>query len=182
MAVDRRNDRGFSRRQFLQVGSVFGLTLPHLLWARAVQASTTSPRRSEKSCIFIVLSGGLSHLDTLDPKPDAPLEIRGAYRTLPTRTPGVRLTEMFPRLAQCSNRYCLVRSMSHDDTVHVTAAHTMLTGQPTGARLHEALADRVADAARPSCNHDGSARHVDTVHASSAPGCRQDIAHRTRSA
>lgn len=116
----------------LQVGGVFGLTLPHLLWARSVQASPPARRSSEKSCIFIVLSGGLSHIDTLDPKPDAPAEIRGAYRTIATRTPGVRLTEMFPRLAQCSNRYCLVRSMSHADNVHVTAAHTMLTGQPDG--------------------------------------------------
>lgn len=132
MAGHLRSDRVLSRRQWLQVGSVFGLTLPHLLWARSVQASQPARRRSEKSCIFIVLSGGLSHIDTFDPKPDAPLEIRGAYRTIPTRTPGVRLTEMFPRLAQCSNRYCLVRSMSHDDTVHVTAAHTMLTGQPDG--------------------------------------------------
>lgn len=79
-----------------------------------------------------MLSGGLSHIDTLDPKPEAPAEIRGAYRSIATRTVGVRLSEMFPRLAQCSDRFCLVRSMSHDDTVHISAAHTMLTGQPDG--------------------------------------------------
>lgn len=132
MASNFLGDHVFTRRRLLQVGSVYGLTLPHLLWAQSVRAAQSARRSSEKSCIFVVLSGGLSHIDTLDPKPDAPAEIRGAYSSIATRTPGLRLTEMFPRLAQCSNRYCLVRSMSHDDTVHVTAAHTMLTGQPDG--------------------------------------------------
>src|SRR5262245_8656023 len=89
-------ERGLTRRQLLQVGSVMGLSLPQLLWARS--ATAENRKRSEKSCIFIVLSGGLSHIDTLDPKPDAPSEIRGAYRTIATRTPGVRFTEMFPLL------------------------------------------------------------------------------------
>jgi uncharacterized protein (DUF1501 family) len=129
MASKTFTDPCLSRRRLLQVGSIFGLTLPQLLWARSLQASR--PAR-EKSCIFIVLSGGLSHIDTLDPKPDAPEEIRGAYGAIATRTPGVRLSDRFPLLAQCSDRYCLVRSLSHDDTVHVTAAHTMLTGQPDG--------------------------------------------------
>jgi hypothetical protein len=112
---------------------LFGLTLPHLLWTRSLAGGQRPPAK-DRSCIFIVLSGGLSHIDTFDPKPDAPLEIRGAYQTIATRTPGVRFTEMFPLMANCSNLFCLVRSMSHGDGVHVTAAHTMLTGQPDGRR------------------------------------------------
>lgn len=104
-----------------------------MLWSRSLQASQRKSAK-EKSCIFIVLSGGLSHIDTLDPKPNAPSEIRGPYQTIPTRTSGVRFTEMLPRLANCSDRFCLIRSMSHGDGVHVTAAHTMLTGQPDGRR------------------------------------------------
>jgi hypothetical protein len=129
-----RSEPCISRRRLLKVGGMFGLTLPQFLWARSVQGSG---RGREKSCIFIVLSGGLSHLDTLDPKPSAPAEIRGPYRTIATRTPGLHLSERLPRLAGCSHLYCLVRSMSHADTVHVTAAHTMLTGQPDGRRTND---------------------------------------------
>lgn len=125
----RRARQRLNRRQLIQIGGagLLGLSLPELLAAK-------EPNRSEKSCIIIVLSGGPSQLDTLDPKPEAPQEIRGLYDTVATRTPGVRLSEMLPLLAQQSQHYCLVRSLSHRDTVHVTAAHTMLTGQADGSR------------------------------------------------
>ncbi len=120
----------FSRRAFVQLGGLglCGLTLPELLAAKS---------SNEKSCIFIILSGGPSQLDTFDPKPLAPSEIRGPYQTIPTKTPGVFLSEMFPRLSQSSDKYCLVRSLSHGDGVHVTAAHTMLSGQPDGSRRND---------------------------------------------
>jgi hypothetical protein len=130
-------EQRISRRDLLKVGGIFGLTLPQLLWARSLPGAEGRGRSSEKSCIFIVLSGGLSHIDTFDPKSSAPLEIRGPYRSIATRTPGLRVTEMFPRLASCSHLYCMVRSMSHADTVHVTAAHTMLTGQSDGRRSND---------------------------------------------
>lgn len=125
-----------SRRRLLQVGvaGLGGLTLPELLWSRSLPGSVETGR--ERSCIFIVLSGGPGQHETFDPKPQAPPEIRGLYEAISTRTPGVRVSEMLPRLADCSDRYCLVRSMSHGDTVHVTAAHTMLSGQPDGARTN----------------------------------------------
>lgn len=135
----RRPPRYLSRRRLIRVGAagMFGLTLPRLLWARDAAASGRTPRGGEKSCIFIVLSGGPSHLDTWDPKPEAPAEIRGPYKTIATRTPGMHLSEMFPRLANVSQHFCLVRSLSHRDTVHVSAAHTMLTGQVDGSRSNE---------------------------------------------
>lgn len=127
----------FSRRRLIQVGGsgLFGLTLPHLLWAR--EAAAADRLGSAQSCIFIVLSGAPSHIDTLDPKPAGPMEIRGPYRAIPTRTAGVHLSEMLPQLAGMSQHYCLVRSLSHGDTVHVTAAHTMLTGQADGSRQND---------------------------------------------
>jgi len=120
-----------SRRKLIEVGGsgLLGLTLPQFLLARD---SAGSGRGPEKSCIFIVLSGGPSHIDTFDPKPAAPSEIRGPYKPIATRTPGVQVSEMFPQLAKLTHRYCLLRSLSHGDAVHVSAAHTMLSGQPDG--------------------------------------------------
>jgi len=128
--LDRRSG-SLSRRALLELGGMgaFGLTLPKLLWAEGLGKGAAGKARS---CILIVLSGGPSHIDTWDPKPDAPEEIRGPYRPIATATPGVYLTERFPELAKCSSKYCLLRSLSHADTVHVSAAHTMLSGQPDG--------------------------------------------------
>jgi hypothetical protein len=145
-------ERGLSRRQLLHLGGAFGLSLPQLLWADSLRASDRR-RDADKSCVFIVLSGGLSHIDTFDPKPDAPAEIRGPYSTIPTRTPGLRFTEMLPQLARCSDLYCAVRSMSHGDTVHVSAAHTMLTGQPDGRAGNDSpTIGSVVSRFRPSAN------------------------------
>src|SRR5262245_35185409 len=64
-----------------------------------------------KACIFINLVGGPAHLDTFDPKPDAPAEVRGPFRPIPTRVPGVYLSELFPKLAGVADRFSLIRSM-----------------------------------------------------------------------
>src|SRR5262245_49526369 len=100
--------KSLSRRQLLQVGGVgmLGLGLPELLRAR-----TPAPRGAEKSCIFIVQYGGATQIDTWDPKPDAPENIRGIYRPIATRVPGIRVSEKMPRLASLADRYCLIRSM-----------------------------------------------------------------------
>lgn len=136
--LPRRFGELCSRRRLIQVGvaGLGGLTLPNLLRARSGLGSETAGR--EKSCIFIVLSGGPGQHETFDPKPQAPREIRGQYDAVPTRTPGTFVSEMLPRLAEYSDRYCLVRSMSHSDAVHVTAAHTMLSGQPDGSPSNNA--------------------------------------------
>src|SRR5262245_52162025 len=100
---------GLSRRSFVQVGGLAlgGLTLPELLRAEAQRGV----RRSAKSVIMVYLSGGLAHQDTFDPKPNAPAEVRGEFRTIPTALPGVRISEMLPRLARCMNRIALLRSL-----------------------------------------------------------------------
>ena len=106
---------------------MIGLNLPQLLWAD--QTSPTAGRRREKSCIFIVQYGGASHIDTLDPKPDAPAEIRGPYQPISTSVPDIQISDMLPRLAKLSQHYCLVRSLTHDKHGHGPAIDVCLSGQ-----------------------------------------------------
>lgn len=128
-----------SRRNLIQLGglSLLGLGLPRLLAGRAAAQSQTGAQaqaaaQGEKSCIFIVQYGGAPHHDTLDPKPDAPREIRGLYKPIATSVPGVQISEMLPRLATLADRYCLVRSMSHQNAGHMDGMHTCLSGQSNG--------------------------------------------------
>src|SRR5579864_1910055 len=87
-----------SRRAFLGAAGA-GLFAPAL-----ASHAGTAPRKSLSSCIIIFYYGGQSHLDTLDPKPAAPAEIRGAYHTIATSVPGVRVTEHLPRTARLMHR------------------------------------------------------------------------------
>jgi len=124
----RRQEIGLlTRRRLLQVGSLglLGLTLPDLLQARA---ASPSRNRSEKSCIFIMQYGGMSHIDSLDPKPDAPEALRGPYKPISTRIPGVRFGELLPRLASLAGDFCLIRSMSHGNGGHDGGMHICMTG------------------------------------------------------
>src|SRR5437870_299318 len=127
-----------TRRQYLRLGllEAVGLTLPNLLGARAT-AAEQAPGDSAKSCIFIMLNGGASHLDTFDPKPDAPAEIRGPYRAIATRVPGVHLCEQLPRIAALADRLCLLRTLSHTTPDHVEGAHVCLSGQSHGSRTKQ---------------------------------------------
>ncbi len=121
---------GLTRRQMLQVSglSMLGLGLPGAVQAR--DSGYQGPA-SEKSCIFIVLGGGPSHVDLWDLKPDAPAEIRGPYKPIATALPGVRVNELQPRLAKLSKHFTLIRSMTHDTPIrnHPDAMHNVLCGQ-----------------------------------------------------
>ena len=79
-------------------------------------------------CIFIVQYGGCSHIDSFDLKPDAAAEIRGPFRSIPTIVPGMRICEHLPRLAHLADRYCLVRSMTHNNGGHDGGMHVCMTG------------------------------------------------------
>lgn len=116
-----------NRRDVLRVGtaSLFGLTLPQLLQARA-----TSPSRGKaKACIILFMWGGPAQQDTWDMKPDAPADYRGEFKPISTNLPGVQICEHLPLLAQRMDRLALIRSMTHDDVNHTTATHYQLTGR-----------------------------------------------------
>jgi hypothetical protein len=120
-----RHAHGLTRRQWLQVGGIgaLGLGLPHLL-----AAQPPARRGRARSCILVFAWGGPSQLDTWDPKPDAPAEVRGEFRSIATSVPGTRVSEHFPRLAGLAHRYAVVRSLTHDDPAHLSSVHHILTG------------------------------------------------------
>ena len=117
-----RTCAGLSRRSFLQIGSL----LPFAGLAPALSAEVKAPRA--KSVLFVFLWGAPSHLDTCDPKPDAPLEYRGPFGVIRTRTPGVHFTEMLPQLAARNDRFTLVRSHVTTAPGHPDAGTVALTG------------------------------------------------------
>jgi hypothetical protein len=79
---------------------------------------------------LLFLVGGPPHHDTWDLKPNAPSEIRGELRPIATRVSGVHISELFPHLAEQADKYCIIRSVTHGDTIHTSAGYTMLTGVP----------------------------------------------------
>jgi Protein of unknown function (DUF1501) len=123
---------GFDRRRFLRVGAagVVGATLPFSRTARA-NDGTEPGKGNAKSVLIVLLSGGPSQLDTLDPKPEAPAEVRGEFSTISTTIPGVAVCEHLPRLAKQTDRWSIVRSLAHREHNHLLATHVALTGRPT---------------------------------------------------
>jgi hypothetical protein len=123
-----RSCDGITRRNFLRVGSLaaFGLTLPDLLRARASAASNDR----DVSCILLWLQGGISHIDSFDPKPEAPVEIRGEFGVIDTNVPGIALCDPLPRLAQHQDKYSILRSLNPRNGSHGVADAYMLTGHP----------------------------------------------------
>lgn len=128
----RRYCDGLSRRSFLQVGAlgVAGLALPDFLRANSVArlstAVTAVPR--DTAVIMIWLDGGPTHMETYDPKPDAPAEYRGPLKSIKTNVPGIQINELLPRHAQVMDKLAIVRSMNHTTGDHFAGAHWMLTG------------------------------------------------------
>ena len=116
-----------NRRQFLQVGAVsaFGLSLPSLLRSQALAAE--KPRK-DVNCILLWMSGGPSHHDTFDPKPEARDGVRGDFKTIQTAVPGVHFSEHLPRLATALKQFALVRSLNPRQGAHSAADANMLSG------------------------------------------------------
>jgi hypothetical protein len=116
-----------SRRAALQIGGLGGLSLPQLLHAEGQARSVR--KASAKSVILLFQFGGPSHLDTFDPKPDAPAEIRGEFGSIPTKVSSRRICEHLPKLAGLADRYSLVRSVHHKSSSHNPGAYVALTGR-----------------------------------------------------
>jgi hypothetical protein len=121
---------GVSRRDFLQVGALgaVGLALPDLLRAQATTPQAINRARAE-SVILVYLGGGMSHHDTFDMKPDQPPEIRGNYHPIATNVPGLLISDMLPRMAQCMDKVALIRSGAHNNDHHETATNWALCGR-----------------------------------------------------
>jgi len=131
------------RRDFLRVGGVsaFGLGLPNL-FARPAMASATA---KAKSCILIWLDGGPSHLESFDPKPSAPKEIRGPFGVIPTSVAGIQLSELMPRTAASMQHSTIIRSMTSPLGEHNFGTHYLLTGyKPTPALNYPAIGSVVS--------------------------------------
>src|SRR5262245_45937226 len=114
--------QGITRREVLQAGGVsaLGLTLADA-WRPPPAGASPSAGSRDVSCIFIFLSGGPSHLETFDPKPSAPVNVRGPYGAISTNAPGVQISQLLPMIAGHMDKCALVRSMTsrsgdHDGT------------------------------------------------------------------
>ena len=120
-----------TRRNFLRSSvGLAGLTLPTFFKAQAV---SPPKRRKAKACIVIYTWGGMSHYETFDPKPEAPVDIRGEFKSINTVTPGIQFSEHIPLLAKHSNKLAIVRSVHHNNGAHSGAVYLNLTGhQPEG--------------------------------------------------
>jgi hypothetical protein len=119
---------GLTRRDFLHAGAVasLGLTLPAIMARKG--AGAVNDR--DVNCIMLFLVGGPSHIDTWDPKPKAPAEVRGPFQPISTNVPSVQITEIFPKMARHADKYSLIRSVYHTATaVHDTGHQMMQTGR-----------------------------------------------------
>ena len=122
-----------TRRRLLQLGGVGALTMavPGTVTARVKSGGGGDGKANGKSCIFILLCGGPSHIDMWDMKPDAPEDFRGPYKPGASSVPGMRINEMHTQLAKQADKLCLIRSMTHPGNIsnHFDAMHNLLSGQ-----------------------------------------------------
>lgn len=125
-----RNCQGVRRRDCLKLGlgALLGGGFVDALRARGAAGETS---KQDTSCILIWLDGGPSHIETFDPKPDAPAEIRGQFQPIATRVPTIHFSENMTRLAAISDKLSIVRSVRHDQNNHGAGNHYMMTGAPT---------------------------------------------------
>jgi len=127
-----KNCEGTTRRDCLRLG-LSGLIaggLTGALRATAKAATEKAPRRQAERCILIWMDGGPTHYETFDPKPDAPVEIRGEYEVIATKVPGIHFSRHMKRLAAIADKLAVVRSIRHDQGNHGAGNHYMMTGSP----------------------------------------------------
>ena len=142
--------RGPSRRDLIRVGllGAFGLGLDDVFRLRARANDPYAPKTlpvKARSCILIWQAGGPSHIDTLDPKPDAPKDIKGEFAPIATSVPGVSISEVYPNLAKILDRVTLIRSMTSPEADHDRASHHLLTGyRPSPALVYPSYGSAVA--------------------------------------
>lgn len=129
------SNRGISRREVLRAGlaGISSLSLAGLMRLRAAAATdagATAARRERTAMILVWLPGGASHLETYDPKPQATSDYRGAFSTIETEVPGIRLCELLPGHARIARHCAILRSMVHTGFCHQQGTQQLLTGHP----------------------------------------------------
>ncbi len=124
-----RSCDGVTRRDFLRVGSLtaLGLSLPGLLRAETLAGESLRGKK-DISCILVWLQGGISHIDSFDPKPEAPSEVRGEFGIIDTNVPGIQLCDPLPRLAVHQDKYSILRSLNPRNGSHGVADAYMMSG------------------------------------------------------
>jgi hypothetical protein len=131
--IDRTCD-GLTRRDLLKVGSVsfLGLGLTEFLALKAAADKPEKPKSKgndrDISVILLWMAGGPSHIDTFDPKPEAPLAVRGPFEPMDTKVDGMQISEHLPKLADVADKFSIIRSLTHGDGAHERAQHYMQTG------------------------------------------------------
>jgi uncharacterized protein (DUF1501 family) len=143
--IPHRHTTGLTRREVLQVGysGLLGIGLTGLLAKQSRAASAPRGQGGKaKSVVIVFLTGGPSHIDTFDLKPDAPAEIRGEFKPLATKIPGVFFCEHLPRFAARADKLALVRSLSHPEANHLLATHHVLTGTAIPGGKFDQVASR----------------------------------------
>ena len=143
-----RTCRGPSRRALLRAGmlTAFGLGLDDLFRLRSFATGPGGVKPTKvKHCILVWLAGGASHIDTFDPKPDAPADIKGEFKPIDTAVPGLKISEVFPNLAKVMDRVTLIRSVTSPEADHDRAAHHLLTGyRPSPALVYPSFGSVVS--------------------------------------
>jgi hypothetical protein len=138
---------GPRRRDLLRAGVLgfLGLGLDDWFRLRALAADRSRPSAPARNCILIWLAGGPSHIDTFDPKPAAPADVRGEFKPIATSVPGLQISEIFPGLAKMMDRVTLIRSMTSPEADHDRASHHLLTGyRPLPALVYPSYGSVVA--------------------------------------
>jgi len=120
------------RRHWLQLGvaGLAGGSFANLLQLRETCAANLPANKKPSSCILIWMDGGPTHFETFDPKPEAPVEIRGEFQPIHTNVSGIQICEHLPQLASIANKYAIVRSVCHNQGNHGAGNHYMMTGAP----------------------------------------------------
>ena len=144
MTIPHRHAIGITRRELLQVGysGLLGLGLSKVAGAASKDQPSLSLDKKPKSLIIVFLTGAASHLETWDPKPDAPPEVRGEFGSIKTKTPGLLACEHLPKLAARSDKFAVVRSLAHRENNHLVATHHMLTGHQQPGAFFDKIASR----------------------------------------
>jgi hypothetical protein len=121
---------GIDRRHVLKVGAIAGLSLDQVL--RIQSSIGAESKKSDINCIFLFILGGMPHQDMWDVKPNAPAEIRGDFQPIDTAIPGIQIGDVLPKTSRVTDKFAILRGMTHTDSDHGRGFHVMMTGKKAG--------------------------------------------------